>query len=525
MTTIGSLLEWSATNYPNKTAIVYQEKEQSWTYSEFNGLVNRFAASLEELGVKKGDVVSTFLYNTSEYVIALFAAAKLGAVFNPINYRLTAPELQYILNDANAKVLLYGENVTDIVDSAIELGMDIAHYINVDSDGQGEVHSFYEMVEKGGNEQPTAEVTEDDIYILMYTSGTTGKPKGVLHKHRDMVHHSFLMTQCMGLTKNDIGLVVAPLNHTAELHTSFIPRLHVGATNIIMKSFEAETVLKKIEQEKISHIFAAPTMVNMLLNVKNFEKYDLSSLRLLGYGGASMAPVLIRRFQEATTAELVQMFGTTEMGPVMTVLFADEQLEKAGSAGKAILTHEVKIVRVPEDGSPSHPDDACEIGEIGEIIVKGPCMMKGYYRLPAATEEALAFGWYHTGDMASYDDEGYIWIHDRMDYMINTGAENVYPREVEDCLLEHPGVLDVGVVGKPDPTWGEIITAFIVPKEGLTLTAKELDSFLLDGKKLATFKRPREYHFTDELPKTAIGKIQKYVLTDKLQKTSGGGVK
>lgn len=513
MTTIGSLLEWSTTNYPSKSAIIYEEKKQNWTYTELNEKVNCFASSLAELGVKKGDVVSTFLYNTSEFVVALFASAKLGAVFNPINYRLSASELQYILNDANAKVLLFEEDVSAVVHSAKGLGMNVAHYIDVDNKASETTYSFYDMVEQGVDEKPTVEVTEEDMYILMYTSGTTGKPKGVLHRHRDMVHHSFLMIQCMGLTKNDIGLSVAPLNHTAELHTSFIPRLHVGATNIIMKSFDAKVALETIGKEKVSHIFAAPTMVNMLLNVKEFEKYDLSSLRLLGYGGASMAPVLIRRFQEATTAELVQMFGTTEMGPVMTVLFADEQLERAGSAGKAILSHEVKIVQVNEDGSPSHPDNECAVGEIGEIIVKGPCMMKEYYRLPEATAEALAYGWYHTGDMASYDEDGYIWIRDRMDYMINTGAENVYPREVEDSLLEHPSVLDVAVVGKPDPAWGAIVIAFVVPKEGLALTVDELDAFLKNGEKLAPFKRPREYHFVDELPKTASGKIQKYMLS------------
>ncbi|MHA6260398.1 long-chain-fatty-acid--CoA ligase [Sporosarcina sp. CAU 1771] len=512
MTTIGSLLEWSTTNYPNKTAIIYEEKRQKWSYSELNEKVNCFAHSLTKLGVEKGDVVSTFLYNTSEFVVALFASAKLGAVFNPINYRLSASELQYILNDANSKVLLFEKTVSEVVHSAIRLGMNVQHYIDVDSQSSKNVHYFYELVENGENEKPAIQVTEEDMYILMYTSGTTGKPKGVLHRHRDMVHHSFLMIQCMGLTKNDIGLAIAPLNHTAELHTSFIPRLHVGATSIIMKNFDAEVVLETIGRERVSHIFAAPTMVNMMLNVKGFEKYDLSSLRLLGYGGASMAPVLIKRFQEATTAELVQMFGTTEMGPVMTVLFADEQLERAGSAGKAILSHEVKIVRVNEDGSPSHPDDECDVGEIGEIIVKGPCMMKEYYRLPEATENALAFGWYHTGDMASFDDDGYIWIRDRMDYMINTGAENVYPREVEDSILEHPSVFDVAVVGKPDAKWGAIIVAFVAPKEGMNITAEELDAFLKNGEKLASFKRPREYNFVDELPKTASGKIQKYLL-------------
>lgn len=523
LTTIGKILEWSAHNYPKKPALIYHAKGQSWTYQQFNENVNRFAFSLQQLGVKKGDVVSTFLYNSSEFVVALFASAKLGAVFNPINYRLVASELQYILNDANSKVLLYEKEVEDVIQSTIALGVNVENFVHVDHGNHNDDHYFYDLLDNENKENLNIDITEDDVYILMYTSGTTGKPKGVVHRHRNMIHHSFLMNQCMGITERDIGLAVAPLNHTAELHTSFIPRVHVGATNVILRTFNAEKALQTIEEEKITHIFAAPTMVNMLLNVEDFDKYDLSSLRMLGYGGASMAPVLIRRFLAKTNAELVQMLGTTEMGPVLTVLFSHEQLERAGSAGKAILSHEVRIVKVNEDGSPSHPDNECEVGEVGEIIVKGPCMMLEYYNREDSTKEALAYGWYHTGDMGSYDEDGYIWVHDRMDYMINSGAENIYPREVEDFILEHPDVLDVAVIGKPDPKWGNIVVAFVVRKD-LSLSAEKLDEYALNSGKLARFKRPREYYFIDELPKTASGKVQKFVLSEMLMEMSGGDV-
>lgn len=516
MTIIGELIEWSANNYPEKIALIFREKNQYFTYRKLNEQINRFASSLLQLGVKKGDVVSTFLYNNSEFVIALFAAAKIGAIFNPINYRLTANELQYIVNDAGSKVLLFEKAVLDVVEEARELGLTISHYIYTDEPLLNNALNFYSLLEKGVPIKPNAHVTENDTYIMMYTSGTTGRPKGVLHKHRDMVYHNFLMIECQGINKNDIGLSVAPLNHTAELHTSFIPRVMVGATNVILHHFDAETVLSTIQTEKITHIFAAPTMVNMLLNVKNFDDYDLSSLRLLGYGGASMAPILIKRLQEKTNAELVQMFGTTEMGPVMSVLYADEQLKKAGSAGKAILTHQLKIARIKDDGDPTNPEDECKIGEIGEILVKGPCQMIGYYNRPEATEKALAYGWYHTGDMGYVDEEGYVWIKDRIDYMINSGAENIYPREVEDTLLEHTEVAEVAVVGKPDPTWGEIVVAFVVKKDGSEITAQTLDTFLLEGKKLAKYKRPREYYFVDSLPKTTSGKLQKHIIASQL---------
>lgn len=510
--TIGSLIDWSAENFPQKLAIIYERKNQQWTYSELKEKVHNFAGALQNLGVKKGSVVSTFLYNTSEFVIALFAAAKLGAIFNPINYRLTAHELQYILNDAGSDVLLYEGVVAETIRKTVDLGVNVDHFVFVDEDAPSGSLDFYELINKRLDYQPV-EVSENDLYIMMYTSGTTGKPKGVLHKHRDMLHHNFLMMQCQGFTKEDIGLSIAPLNHTAELHTSFLPRLQVGATNVLLHHFDTKLVLQTLEEAKVTHMFAAPTMVNMLLNDEDFDKYDLSKLRLLGYGGASMAPVLIREFQARTNARLVQMFGTTEMGPVMSVLYSDEQLEKAGSAGKAILTHEVRIARVNPDG-PTHPDDHCGIGEVGEILVKGPCVMEGYYKRPDATKAALAYGWYHTGDLGSLDEEGYVWIRDRIDHMINSGAENIYPREVEDQLLEHPEVLEVAVIGEPDSKWGQIVVGYVVLKEGSTIEANDLDQYLIEGEKLAPYKRPRKYRFIDILPKTPSGKIQKYLLED-----------
>ncbi|MDQ0338895.1 fatty-acyl-CoA synthase [Caldalkalibacillus uzonensis] len=515
--TVGQMIEWAAHNYPHKTGLVYEEKDQRWTFAELDAKVNQFAIALRTLGVCKGDVVSTFLYNTSEFVIALFASAKIGAVFNPINYRLSANELLFILNDCHSKVLLYEGRVKDCVEKVKHLGSNVKHFIYVDHDTPEDTLNFYNILDSSPTDRPQEYVSEDDPYIMMYTSGTTGKPKGVVHVHKSMVHHNLLMMQCMGINKNDVGLSVAPLNHTAELHTSFLPRLQAGATNVLLPYFNAEKVLATIEKENVTHIFAAPTMVNMMLNVPNFEMYDLSTLRLLGYGGASMAPALIRKFQQMVGAELVQMYGTTEMGPVMSVMFSDEHETKAGSAGKTILNHELKIVRVKSDESPAHPDDECEVGEVGEIIVRGPCVMKGYHNRPEANEQALAYGWYHTGDLAEYDEEGYIWIRDRMNHKIVSGAENIYPREVEDALIEHPAVLEVAVVGKPDDKWGEIVVAFVVLKDGSQVSEEQLDQFLIDGEKLAKFKRPRQYYFVHELPKTASGKIQKFVLVNKFK--------
>ncbi|MFT9848218.1 fatty acid--CoA ligase [Aneurinibacillus sp. REN35] len=515
-TTIGDTLEWSARNFPHKKALVYEyeNKRHHYSYTELNQKVNQFAQALLRLGVQKGDVVSSFLYNTSEFVISLFATAKIGAIFNPVNYRLAAHELQYILTDSRAKVLLYEKQGADVVEKARELGNPVKHYIYVDEAVPEESLDFYSLLDTEASTHPGVAVSEDDYCIMMYTSGTTGRPKGVLHTHRSKLHHNFMMMQCMGLTKEDVGLAAAPLNHTAELHTSFLPRVQVGATQVLLHQFDAAQVLHTIQEERVTHMFAAPTMVNMMLHADNFDSYDLSSLRLLEYGGASMAPVLIREFEEKIGADLIQIYGTTEMGPCMSVLYADEQLERAGSAGKPSLTHQLRICRVQPDGAPTHPDDICPPGEIGEILVQGPCMMGGYYNRPEATEKALAYGWYHTGDMGEYDEDGYVWIRDRIDHMIISGAENIYPREVEDQLIEHPEVREAAVVGKPDPKWGQIVLAYVVRSKGSLISEQDLDEFLLTGDRLAKYKRPRAYCFVDELPKTASGKIQKFILEE-----------
>ena len=266
-----------------------------------------------------------------------------------------------------------------------------------------------------------------------------------------------------------------------------------------------------IKEEKISLLFAAPTMWNMLLQ-EDIELYDLSSLRLGLYGAAPMAPALVKACKEQLGIDLVQAYGMTEMGPAISFLGKDEQLTKAGSAGKACFNHEIRIVRPNEDG-PSEPDDLLPPGEVGEIIVKGPCMMVGYFNREEASEKAMYKGWYHSGDLGYLDEDGYLFVADRVDDMVISGGENVYPREVEDVLYEHEGILDVAVLGEPDEFWGEKVVAIVVRKN-LNLTADELEYFCKNSDKLAPYKRPRKYVFVEEMPRNASGKIQKFLLRE-----------
>lgn len=514
--TLGDTLAWPARYLPRKEALIVSDAQgrRAWTYAELDAEVNRHAHGLQALGVGHGDVVAAFLYNTPAFVFTLLATARLGAIFNPINYRLAPQELAFILQDGGAKALVFEDEGSSVVEKARDLGGNVAHWIYADP---GATPAFatarLDALAQGQPATPVdVEVSENDPCILMYTSGTTGRPKGVLHTHRSKLAHNAMMHQVMQFRREDVGLALAPLNHTAELHTSFLPRLQVGATQVLLRRFDAAEALRVIEQEKVSFFFAAPTMIAMLLNDPSLDQRDLSSLRLVEYGGASMAPHLIREWSRRVGSGLVQVFGTTEMGPCMSVLYPHEQLSHAGSAGLPSLNHDLVVARLRDDGAPTDPADACAPGEVGEILVRGPCMMAGYLNRPEANAKALAHGWYHTGDLGHLDADGYLWIRDRIDYMINSGAENVYPREVEDALIEHPDVLEVAVVGEKDERWGQVVVAHVVTRPGSQLDDKTLDAFLVTGDRLAAYKRPRRYHFSDGLPKTTSGKIQKHLL-------------
>jgi long-chain acyl-CoA synthetase len=512
-TTIGKLFDLTVMKYPNKEALYDVRKNVRYTYKEWNLQVNRLANALVHDGVKKGDRVSTFLFNTEELATAFFACAKIGAVFNPINFRLTPEEVAYILTDAMPKVVLF-EKALEPVISAIENRFSPIAFWFIDEEKPSYAASYQEKVASASESSVDVNIVETDTYAIMYTSGTTGRPKGVIHRHREMLEQSLITIGATKLHANDVGLVTAPMFHCAELHCAFLPRVHVGASNIILHHFEPKKVLELISEEKVSKFFAAPTMWNMLLQ-EDLANYNLESMKIGLYGAAPMAPALVHACHEQLGIALVQAYGMTEMGPAITFLSAEDQLRKAGSAGQACLNHEIRIVRPNEDG-PSDPDDVVPAGETGEIIVQGPCMMSGYFQREEANEKSLYKGWYHSGDIGYLDEEGYLWVKDRVDDMIISGGENVYPREVEDVLYENKGVLDVAVVGQPDDRWGETVTAFVV-KKNPALTEQELDDWCKNSDKLANFKRPRKYIFCDTLPRNASGKILKFMLRKQME--------
>ncbi|AZB44779.1 fatty acid--CoA ligase [Bacillus sp. FJAT-42376] len=509
---IGKLFDLAADKDRDKEALADVSRGIRRTFSEWKTDVHQCANALFAAGIRKGDRVSTFLFNCAELATVFFACAKIGAVLNPINFRLKSQEAAFILTDCSPKLVLF--------EKALEAEIDALHeqfphtlFWSIDA-GQPSYASYYrEKVKEAPASEVEADVNEDDLYAIMYTSGTTGRPKGVLHRHRDMIDQAMVCAMALRLTPNDCGLVAAPMFHCAELHCSFLPRVLIGAKNVIIHHFDPKQVLDVIKKDQITIMFGAPTMWNMLLQ-EDLKAADFSSMRVGLYGAAPMAPVLVKALKETVGIDFVQAYGMTEMGPAVTFLAEDEQLSKAGSAGRVCFGHELIIVRPNEEG-PSEPDDRLEPYEVGEILVKGPSIMAGYHQRPDASEKALYKGWYHSGDLGYLDKDGYLFVADRLHDMIISGGENVYPREVEDALHEHEGVLDAAVLGEPDDKWGETVVAYIV-KKNPDLTEDDLEAFCKNGSRLAAYKRPRKYIFTDQLPRNASGKIQKFMLREQL---------
>ena len=512
-TTIRDIFEQTVQKYPGQEAIYDVRSGVRWTYAEWDLQVNRLANALQASGVQKGNRVSTVLFNTEELATTFFACAKLGAIFNPVNFRLGEEEIAYILAEMQPAVVIFEQAVEPKL-AALYERFENTRFWFIDAHVPQYAVDYHRVVAAAADTRPNVIVEENDVYGIMYTSGTTGRPKGVMHRHRDVVEQSLILIPAVSLGRNDRGLVTGPMFHCAELHCAFLPRVHIGASNVILHHFDPSVVLQLIQSEQISLFFAAPTMWNMLLQ-EDLGQYDLQSLRVGLYGAAPMAPALVRACHEQLGIGLVQAYGMTEMGPAVTLLFADEQLSKAGSAGKACLNHEVRVVQPSEDG-PSDPDDRLRAGEIGEVVVRGPCMMTGYYNRDELNERVLYKGWYHSGDLGYIDEDGYLWIADRVDDMIISGGENIYPREIEDVLYEHPGVLDAAVIDEADEKWGERVVAVIVRKDA-SLTAQDLEQFCRANTKLAGYKRPRRYVFVEALPRNASGKIQKYLLREQVK--------
>jgi fatty-acyl-CoA synthase len=496
---VGFLLTRRAALSPGRTALVF--REERWTYAELDRLTNRVAHGLHALGVNAGDRVGFLGLNHPRFFLTLFSAAKLGAIFVPLNFRLTGPELSFIARDAGIHTLVYEEIFGSTVE-AIRDGAPVREYVcGTEREGS---RSFDELIHDQRDATPDFPVSFDDVAWIMYTSGTTGRPKGAMLTHGNIIWNNFNASLAFDSSADDTTLVVAPLFHIGGLNVTPMGLFMKGGTVVIEQMFEPGTVLELLEKHHVTTMFGVPAMFLFMAQHPDFPNRDLSSLRLLVVGGAPVPEALIETYG-ARGIPFAEGYGLTETAPFACFLPAERAREKQGSAGLAPFFTDVKVV--DEDGK------EVADGERGEIVVRGPNVMKGYWNRPDATAEVIVDGWFHTGDIGVRDTDGFFFIVDRKKDMIISGGENVYPAEVEDALYQHPAVKEAAVIGVEHPRWGETVRAVVVVKEGATLTEAELIEHTQG--RLARYKQPKSVVFTDSLPRNPAGKVIKFELRER----------
>ncbi|WP_216829555.1 class I adenylate-forming enzyme family protein [Alkalihalobacterium elongatum] len=500
---ITSSLALNARRHPEKIAVTFQGREH--TYQQFNEKVNRLAHGLASIGLKKGEKLALMMKNSDYFAISYFAAAKLGAVIVPINFRLVAREVNYILKQSDSVVVICDQELEGIINEASEDILAIRDVI-VTPKATFPEYLSYENVLSDNTEEPGVEVLGTDDLHILYTSGTTGKPKGALFDHQRVFKVAIGTTGLLGLQVEDRLLHVAPLFHCAQLCLFLIPGFFLGATNVIEQDFHPVETLKTIEKERVTLFFGVPTMYNFFTQVPNVDQIDLSSIKRCGYGAAPMSPELVKKSIELfNTDQFYNLCGLTEGGPTGIYLTPADHKTKIGKSGKwPTLFTEVKVV--------NDRDEQVSVGEVGELILRGETIMKEYYNKQEETAKTLRDGWLYTGDLATVDEDGYISLVDRRKDMVITGGENVYSVEVEYALDEHPLIVESAVIGTPDPKWGELVTAVVVVKDGEQLKEDEIEAFC--RQRLAGYKVPKKFLFIDQLPRNASGKIQKFKLRE-----------
>ena len=488
---------------PDKVALVDGASGQRWTYAELNARANRLASFLgDTVGLRRGDRISILAQNSAAYFELLFACSKIGAILNTLNWRLAPPELAYIVDDCAPRVLVYDAGFAGVVEEVRAQAGGWEAEIVIGDDGANEEPALeYETaLEQGDPDLParSPRLAYDDTWAILYTSGTTGRPKGAQVTYGNFFYNAVGIGQAIDLTSEDVNLVVLPTFHAGGLGLYAAPTFHAGGTVVVMRSFGPAQMLRLIEQWAVTAIFLVPAIYLALADFAEFGDYDLSSVRSWGSGGSALPPALVTHFAEQGII-IQQGFGMTETGPTVFLIPEEDAVRKAGSVGKPVLHTDVRIV--------DREGRVLGLGEVGELCIRGGNVTSGYWNRPQATAETIVDGWLHSGDAARYDGEGFYFIVDRWKDMFISGGENVYPAEVENVLYEHPAVAEAAVIGVPHPRWQEAGRALVVLREGQTTDEAALIAFC-EGK-LARYKIPRSVRFVDALPRTAAGKVLK----------------
>jgi fatty-acyl-CoA synthase len=499
--TIADALHRTAQRLPAKTAIVCGATR--WSYAEFNALVDRLAAGLQRIGVTEGDKVAVLARNSHGFAALRFALARCGAVLVPINFMLKADEVAYILRHAGARTLATDSGLAELARAAAALDTQVNQFVWLPSEDTSEpVAGMHHFDELAACTDPLLSVAlqSHDLAQIIYTSGTESSPKGAMLTHDAVLWQYVSCVVNAEIAEADVALHALPLYHCAQLDVFFGPAIYIGSSNVITAKPTPENLLPLLEQHRITSFFAPPTVWIALLRSPLFDTAKLKHLTK-GYYGASIMPVEVLKelASRLPAVRLWNLYGQTEIAPLATMLAPEDQLRKPGSCGKAVLNVETRVV-----------NDALQdvaVGEVGEIVHRSPHLMLGYLNDPERTAAAFEGGWFHSGDLAVIDDEGYISVVDRKKDMIKTGGENVASREVEEMIYRLPAVSEVAVVGLPDAKWIEAVTAIVVLKVGQTLTEAEVMAHCSEH--MAHFKAPKRVVFTDTLPKNPSGKLLK----------------
>ena len=498
---LGAMILRRAALSPELPALSFEGHTR--TYAEFGKSIRHMAGALHKAGVNRGDRVAFLVFNHPLFLETLYATAALGALFVPLNFRLTGPELEFIINDAGVHTLIVDDERKAVIDTVRER-LCCRNFVAAESAAPG-WGGLAKFLAAAPSVESAQRVEPDDVALIMYTSGTTGRPKGAMLTHANIFWNNVNARFGPENMAGDVSLTAAPLFHIGGLNVTTLIGFQSGGHVVLHRSFDPGQVLADIARFRVNTMFGAPAMFLFMTQHPAFATTDLASVDILVCGGAPVPEALIRIYK-ARGIKLCQGYGLTETAPFATFLGSRWIESKLGSAGTAPLYGDVRVV----DGQ----NRPLAHGQRGEVCVRAPNVMKGYWNRPEATREAIdAEGWFHTGDVGYFDDEGFLYLCDRVKDMVISGGENVYPAEVESVLYEHPAIAEVAVIGLPDEKWGEAVTAIarLVPGQELTLEA--LRSFA--GEKLARYKLPLRLHLIEEMPRNPAGKVLKYQLRER----------
>ncbi|MFS0575556.1 fatty acid--CoA ligase family protein [Sporosarcina sp. 179-K 3D1 HS] len=506
----------TAMTQPGKTAYHFMGKDTS--YAEFDQSVSMFASSLQDLGVGKGDHVAFLLGNTPHFLISLYATMRIGATAIPVNPIYTPDEISYILHNSDAKAVIALDLLLPLVEKAAGTFPAIGHYVICETEPntpnkltalpeavKEKVHSFSGLIATGRPDVDPVTVDEDETAVILYTSGTTGRPKGAMLTHKNLYSNARDVGDYLGFSENDRIIATLPVFHVFALTVVVNAPLLMGATVLLVPRFSPVDVFAIAKQQQATVFAGVPTMYNFLYQYPQGDPADFKSIRLSISGGSSLPVALLHNFEEKFDVRVSEGYGLSEASPVTCFNPLDRE-RVPGSIGTSIINVENKVVDELGDEVP--------VNVVGELIVHGPNVMKGYYKMPEDTEATIRDGWLYTGDLARRDENGYFYIVDRKKDLVIVGGYNVYPREVEEVLFAHPDIVEAAVIGLPDPDFGEAVHAFVVLKEGSNVDAHQLVAYCAD--RLAKYKVPKRFEFLDELPKNTTGKILRRSLKDQV---------